>query len=119
MQKLYHQFLVLFPLSVFLLPESVSLLYLLLADCSVIRLPAVLVFLDSLHLVFLHLDFPAVPASDLDSPVALDSLALLASDPDCLVFPHIPNAPQLRGELSLPKLLCLLPILLLFLLGGG
>ena len=102
-RKLCRQFLEMFPLSLFLLPESVSLLYLLLADCSVLLLPADLVSLDFLHPVFLavlasdldspavlasDLDSPAVPASDLDSPVALDSLALLASDPDCLVFPR-------------------------------
>ena len=78
-QKLYLQFLEMFPLSLFLFLVSEHFPYLLPVS--------VLVFLDSLHPVspvFLHLDSPAVLASDLDSPVALasalGSLAVPASD---------------------------------------
>ena len=78
-QKMCHQFLAMFPLSLFLLLVSEHFPYLLLVSVPVL--------LDSLHpvfLVFLHLDSPAVPASDLDSPVVpasdLDSPAVLAFD---------------------------------------
>lgn len=83
-QKLYLQFLEMFPLSSFLFLVSEHFPYLLLVSVPVL--------LDSLYpdsLVFLHLDSPAVPASDLDSPAVLafdlDSpavLAVLASDLD-------------------------------------
>ena len=121
-QKMCHQFLAMFPLSLFLFLVSEHFPYLLLV--LLVLLASVPVLLDSLHpvfLVFLHLDspavlgvlafdlgspavpasdldspvalasdlgFPAVPASDLDSPVALasdlGSLAVLASDLDSL-----------------------------------
>ena len=123
-RKLCRQFLEMFPLSLFLLPESVSLLYLLLADCSVLLLPADLVSLDFLHPVFLavlasdldspavlasDLDSPAVPASDLDSPaVPASDLGSLASAPALAVLRCIPSDLLLDVLLFLSKMVLLL-----------
>ena len=86
-RKLCHQFLVIFPLSLFLFLVSEHFPYLLLVS--------VLVFLDSLHpvfLVFLHLDSPAVPVSDLVSPaVPASDLHSLASAPALAVLRFIPS----------------------------
>ena len=78
-RKLCRQFLEMFPLSLFLFLVSEHFPYLLLVSVPVL--------LDSLHPVspvFLHLDSPAVLASDLDSPAVpasdLDSPAVLAFD---------------------------------------
>ena len=91
-QKMCHQFLAMFPLSLFLFLVSEHFPYLLLV--LLVLLASVPVLLDSLHpvfLVFLHLDSPAVPASDLGSPAVpasdLDSPVALASD---LGFPAVP-----------------------------
>ena len=113
-RKLCRQFLEMFPLSLFLLPESVSLLYLLLADCSVLLLPADLVSLDFLHPVFLavlasDLDSPAVLASDLDSPaVPASDLGSLASAPALAVLRCIPSDLLLDVLLFLSKMVLLL-----------
>ena len=86
-QKMCHQFLEMFPLSLFLLLVSEHFPYFLLV--LLVLLASVLVFLDSLHPVspvFLHLDSLVAPASDLGSPAVpvsdLDSPAVLASDLD-------------------------------------
>ena len=106
-RKLCHQFLEMFPLSLFLLLVSEHFPYFLLV--LLVLLVSVLVFLDSLHPVspvFLHLDSPAVLASDLDSPVALASdlgspavpasdLGSLASAPAFAVLRCIPSVPLL------------------------
>ena len=77
-QKMCHQFLAMFPLSLFLFLVSEHFPYLLLVS--------VLVFLDSLAVLASDLGSPAVLASDLDSPAVLasdlDSPVALASDLD-------------------------------------
>lgn len=94
-----------FPLSLFLFLVSEHFPYLLLVS--------VLVFLDSLHpvfLVFLHLDSPAVPVSDLVSPaVPASDLHSLASAPALAVLRCIPSDLLLDDLQSRPKLLYLLP----------
>ena len=123
-QKLYLQFLEMFPLSLFLFLVSEHFPYLLLAS--------VLVFLDSLHpvfLVFLHLGSLAVLASDLGSPAVLasdlDSPAVLASDLDspvalasALGSPAVPvsDLGSLASALALAVLRCIPSVPLL---GGG
>ena len=113
-QKLYLQFLEMFPLSLFLLLVSEHFPYLLLAS--------VLVFLDSLHpvfLMFLHLGSLAVLASDLGSPAVLasdlDSPAVLAS---ALGSPAVPvsDLGSLASALALAVLRCIPSVPLL---GGG
>ena len=98
-RKLYLQFLVLFPLSLFLFLVSEHFPYLLLVSVPVL--------LDSLHPVFL-----AVPASDLDFPVALasvlDSPAVLASDLGSLAVPasdldSLASAPALAVLRCIPS----------------
>ena len=73
--KLYLQFLEMFPLSLFLFLVSEHFPYLLLVS--------VLVFL-----VFLHLDSPAVPVSDLVSPAVPASNLILPSSA-CDTFEEI------------------------------
>ena len=100
-RKLCRQFLEMFPLSLFLFLVSEHFPYL--------RLVSVPVLLDSLHpvfLVFLHLDSPAVPASDLDSPAVLAfDLGSLASAPAFAVLRCIPSVPLLDDVQFHPKLL--------------
>ena len=99
-QKMCHQFLEMFPLSLFLFLVSEHFPYLLLV--LLVLLASVPVLLDSLHpvfLVFLHLDSPAVPASDLGSPAVpasdLGSPAVPASDLALAVLHCIPSVPLL------------------------
>ena len=90
-QKLYLQFLEMFPLSLFLLLVSEHFPYFLLVLLVLLASVPVL-------LVFLHLDSLAVPAFDLGSPAVLafdpDSPAVPVSDPALVILHYIPKCPS-------------------------
>ena len=99
-RKLCHQFLGLFPLSLFLLLVSEHFPYFLLVLLVLLAsVPVLLVFLhlDSLAVPVSDLGSLAVPAFDLGSPAVLafdpDSPAVPVSDPALVILHYIPNVP--------------------------